>query len=381
MTGAHMKIFHVIHGIANASAGPTYAVGRLGEELNHLGDSASVITLGERPLDWSYDTDYWIDGSEIALRTGISFAMMAKVRHLSNGGVILHGHSVWRMTNLFPLLINSGTPSRIVISPRGTLSQWAMNYKKFIKLPFWNLRQRPALSRCHAFLATAENELQDIERAGIRGEGMLIPNGVDIPDVDMMRPRPKHILFLSRIHPVKGLDMLIKAWKSLAEEFPDWSLDIAGALDGEYATSVQKLVRTESVPRVNFLGEVHGDEKSRLFREASLFVLPSFTENFGIVVAEALAAGVPVITTTGTPWKGLLEAHGCGWTVNPEQHALSVPIRHALSRTEGELRAIGGAGRSWMERDYSWSGVAEQMHIAYDYLLHGGSRPGFVHSI
>jgi glycosyltransferase involved in cell wall biosynthesis len=176
---------------------------------------------------------------------------------------------------------------------------------------------------------------------------------------------------------VKGLEMLLSAWTAIAADFSDWELVIAGPLKGAYPESMQTLAREMRAPRVKFAGEVLGEAKRFLLSSAALFVLPSYSENFGMAVAEALAHGLPVITTTGTPWAAI-SSHNCGWYIAPDKTALRDTLREALNRPLPALHEMGRNGQAWMQRDYSWGRVAEMMQQSYVWLLTGGARPDYV---
>lgn len=372
-----MQITQIIQGVHNPSAGPSYSVAKLANQLYTFGEDASVLTLGEPPAKWPYDAPLKIHSGILERITGISPSMMAVIRKLSAKPGILHGHGIWRVANLFPLFTAHTGPARIVCSPRGMLSPWSMQYKNLMKQPFWRLLQKPALQRCHCFHVTAPVEYEDIRRVGLRGPVTIIPNGVDIPDIPTDNVRRKHVIFLSRIDPKKGLDLLLPAWTAIADNFSDWDLIIAGPLDGDYARSIQTLAKTLNAPRVQFAGQVLGDAKHQLLTEASLFVLPTYSENFGIAVAEALAHGIPAITTTETPWTDL-DTRNCGWCIPPQQKKLEHALSHAMSRPPDNLREMGENGRRWMQQSYAWDRIAEMMQHTYRWLLGNESRPDWV---
>lgn len=373
-----MRIVQIVGDVHNLSAGPTYSIARLAEELYRLGEDSSVLTLGRSPAEWPYQTPLGVHEGPIERTTGLSLAFVREVQALSRNPCILHGHSLWRLANnLYPLLLNRHAPARVVCSPRGTLSAWSMRYKALVKKPFWHLLQKPALHRCHCFHATSLEEYECIREVGLRGPVAVIPNGIDVPDSCNDRLRRKRIVFLSRIDPVKGIDMLLHAWASIQAEFTDWELVIAGPLKGAYPDSMQALAGELGAERVTFTGEVLGEAKRSLLQTASLFVLPSHSENFGIAVAEALAHGLPVITTTGTPWSGV-STHDCGWYVAPELNALRDALRSALTRPLAILHQMGINGHVWMQRDYSWAHIAGMMRNTYQWLLQGGQRPEWV---
>jgi len=369
-----MQISQIIQGIHNPSAGPTYSVARLADELCNKGEQASVLTMGSAPFNWSHHAPLNIHDGQLELKTGISISLIREIRKRSVSPGILHGHGIWRMANLFPLFLNKNTPARFICSPRGMLSPWSMQHKSLIKQPFWQLLQKPALQRMHCFHVTAPLEYDDIRRVGLTAPATIIPNGVDIPDLPKQNKKLKRIVFLSRIDPKKGLDILLPTWTSIADKFDDWELVIAGPLTGQYAKTIQAMAKKLQTPRVNFVGQVLGDEKRDLLSTASLFVLPTYSENFGIAVAEALAHGTPVITTTETPWTDVTNKD-CGWCITPDEQTLKETLTEALNLSLPALDKMGSNGRVWMQQDYAWSRIAEMMKATYDWLIHNSKKP------
>jgi glycosyltransferase involved in cell wall biosynthesis len=186
------------------------------------------------------------------------------------------------------------------------------------------------------------------------------------------------VLFLSRIHPVKGLPMLIDAWSQVD---PDgWRLVIAGPDEEGHRAEVESKVRERALADVvDFVGPVSNDEKWTLYRNSDLFVLPTYSENFGIVVAEALASGCPVLTTTGAPWQ-MLEEHGCGWWVEPTAEQVASALREAVERSNHDRSAMGKRGRELVKRRFSWSSIAERLVQTYRWVTSGkrGATPDWV---
>lgn len=372
-----MKIYQIIQGISNASAGPSYSVGAISQHLAARGNHVEIMTFGPRPTEWPFDTSLKIfDGG--CERIGLAgWKAIRWVRSIAQDSAILHGHSVWRTANLFPLLLDSRTPVKIVWSPRGTFSEWSWRYRAPLKRPFWHLLQRPALKSVSCFHATSPAEYEDVRRRGFVNPVAIIPNGVDIPHAADQQPRSKKVVFLGRIHPVKGIDLLLPAWGALTEKFPDWQLIVAGPLDSIYAQNIAREANSGRLLRVRFPGEVTGERKTALLRDAALVVLPSYSENFAMVIAEALAHGVPVITTTGTPWREVI-ARNCGWYIEPSTEALHQAMTAAMSLPLEQLESMGRRGREWMTADYGWPQLAARMAGVYEWLLRDGARPDCV---
>lgn len=374
-----MKIYQIIQGIDNPSAGTTYSVGCLSHNLALLKHDVTVMALGNRPPQWSYDSSLQVfDGMSVRMGLAPLEAIRRVRSSVQDGASVVHGHGMWRIANLFPLVINTNAPAKLVWSPRGMLTQWSMRYRAARKAVFWSLLQQPALRRVDGFHATAPSEVADIRRLGFQQPIALIPNAVDVPDNPSPCSRQKTVAFVSRIHEVKGLHLLIPVWTELADHFPDWELVIAGKIDSSYGRSMVRLARQLGSKRLKFVGEVLGSAKSTLLSTCRLFVLPSFSENFGIVVAEALAHATPVITTVETPWTTLPQ-QGCGWSIAPDSHNLKESLREALSLPDIRLEHMGMIGRKWIEQDFAWHPIATRFEEYYRWLNEGGQKPSFVH--
>lgn len=180
---------------------------------------------------------------------------------------------------------------------------------------------------------------------GFRQPVAIIPNGIDIPSpIEKTPGGMRTLLFLGRIHPVKGLDMLLPAWGSVQVCFPDWELRIIGPDNGGYLDKMRSLASKLGLMRVEFFGPLFGAEKWQAYAEADLFVLPTCSENFGMSVAEALASGMPAIVTRGAPWSGL-SGYGAGWWVEPSRDALVASLENAMALPADSLMAMGQCGR------------------------------------
>jgi glycosyltransferase involved in cell wall biosynthesis len=260
------------------------------------------------------------------------------------------------------------------------LSPWSMNHGRLKKILAWHAFQRYDLASATAFHATSQTEAQDIRALGFRQPIAVIPNGLRFPA--HISPRPSTdgecvMLFLSRIHPKKGLLNLLHAWKRASPD-ETWRLVIAGPDEGGHRAAVESAVQLLGLARqVRFAGEIGDDDKWSWYSSADVFVLPSFSENFGMVVPESLSAGTPVITTTGTPWSELEEV-GCGWQVNPTVEDLSAAIQHVTCMSRDDLAAMGRRGSTWAHGRFSWSDVGSKTVTFYRWLLDGGERPPFV---
>ena len=373
-----MKIIQVVPDIALEASGPSYSVRRLCESLKSLGEEVQLTTLDWAPMNPSPNYRMTFPLGFGPRRLGRSPAMKRWLYEHAISARIIHNHGLWMMPSIY-----AGNAARkckipMVVSPRGTLSNWAMRSGSISKRLFWPLIQRPVLERAQCFHATAVSECQDIRRMGFRQPIAMIPNGIDLPE---WKPKEtgtnRTLLFLGRINPVKGLDLLLPAWKAVQDRFPDWQLTIAGPDSSGYSSQVQTLAANLELKRVSFVGPLYGVEKTKAYRDANLFVLPSYSENFAVAVAEALAAGTPAIVSKGAPWQGL-ESHNAGWWVDIGTAPLVTCLEKALSSKRECLDAMGQRGRNWMESEYAWSSIGRQMAETYRWILGEGDRPAYI---
>ncbi len=374
---------HVVPSIANEASGPSYSVVRLCETLNMVGNEANLSVL--EPLPFGIERDF-IKSFPYGLgprRLGNSPYMKSWLRKQATSGAvaIMHNHSLWMLPNIYPAHAVRGTSCKLVVSPRGTMSDWAWCHSANIKRVFWFLLQKKALEDAAGFVATAQSEYADIRNRGFRQPVAVIPNGIDIPDskikVNAAEDGPRKLLFLSRIHPKKGIENLLRAWGVIEEHHLDWQLNIAGPDNGGYLCEMERLANNLSLKRCHFVGPLYGEKKINAYAGAELYILPTHSENFGMTVAEALASGTPAIVTKGAPWEGL-EKEKAGWWIDIGIEPLIEALDDALGRSQQELAAMGENGRNWMIRDYSWEKIARDMALFYSWLVEGGETPGFV---
>lgn len=384
MTAAHdtaghaeprLRIAHNVSALAQEASGPSYSVVRLCESLRAADHAVTLLTL-----DWEPGTVLppFARSFPLAMgprRLGRSPAMLDWLQTEARHGQLdlIHTHGLWMMTNVYPGWVARRSSVPLVISPRGTFTEYAFASGSRIKKMFWPLVQRPAIADAACFHATSEQEYDDIRRLGFRQPVAVIPNGIDLPAPgERKRGSRRELLFLARIHPNKGLDILLPAWASLEARFPEWDLRIVGTDAGYHGVSgyldaMRTLAGQLGLRRIRFDGALYGDDKVRAYREADLYVLPSYSENFGMTVAEALAQEVPVVVTRGAPWQGL-EPAGAGWWVDADEEALAQGLEQAMACGRGALDERGRRGREWMEREFDWRRIATDMGATYRWL-------------
>ena len=376
-----MKLVHVIPHMDEEAAGPTQSVVRLCEALAAQGEVVDMHTMAAKGAPKGVNLTVHDEWKPLG-RFGFSLELVRSLAAASGSCDILHNHSLWSFPNMAAGIAVGGKRARLVTSPRGTLAPAARARSRMKKRIFKPL-QWPALSRAQLLHATSEMEYADIREYGLRHPVVVIPNGIDIPDLsgdssaglmgDAGHGR-RRLLFLGRLHPIKGIELLLEAWQALQEAHPDWDLTIAGKGDETYVASLQALAARLKLKRVEFTGPVYGAAKTRLYVASHLFVLPTFTENFGMAIAEAQAHALPVITTRGAPWSDLA-SHRSGWWVERTHAEVVKALGEAMRLDPGALAQMGQHGRQWMISDFDWTSVAQQMAAAYRWVVDGGTPP------
>jgi glycosyltransferase involved in cell wall biosynthesis len=380
-----MHVIHTVPAISSESSGPSYSVVRLCESLITRGEKVTLAAMDLAPMSSPPSFLKTFPVGVGPRRLGRSPAMRRWLYEQvqSKSVDLLHNHGMWQMNGVYPGWAARKGNLSLVVSPRGAFSEWAMAHGSAMKKVFWPALQRPALEHAACFHATADSEYEDIRRLGFRQPVAIIPNGIDIPALDAKTHNDSRtLLFLGRIHPKKGLDLLLPAWQQVQHRFPEWRMVIAGDDYGFFGASgylneLQNLVQKLDLKRIEFVGELRGSEKTQAYHDAELFILPTYSENFGMTVAEALAAGTPAIVSKGAPWKGL-QANGAGWWIDIGVDSLTEALSVALGEPPSVLAQRGLRGREWMIRDFSWDTIGDQMDQTYRWLLNGGATPAWI---
>jgi glycosyltransferase involved in cell wall biosynthesis len=381
-----LDVVHVIAGLHPMSGGPSRTVVQLSDALASTESvtvtllSQSLVgepTIGSRHPD--VDRRLVESSSRLSLKLGVPVRRALRRCITECKPSLIHNHGLWLPVNHWAARAARRYNIPLLIHPRGMLETWALDHRGLKKRLALRLYQQRDLETAALLFATAEQEAENIRRLGLRQPIAVIPNGVKLAMPlskmsrrDGMSDGIRNALFLGRIHPIKGLLNLIDAWDRVRPA--DWRLRLAGPNEGGHLAEVMQRVRVLSLETsVEYVGEVEGDTKAALFATTDLFVLPSFSENFGVVVAEALAHGVPVITTRGTPWEGLLH-HGCGWWVEPTADSLVEALQEAINMDQASLLAMGEKGREYI-REFEWTHIAQQTTDVYRWVLGQGPMP------
>ena len=259
---------------------------------------------------------------------------------------------------------NSSHKPKIFLTPHGMLEPWIIsrNYW-FKKVPAILLYQKWAVRDANVIVSTAEEERTHILQLGWNRNVEMLPNGIDTSAIEVKShwKDARDLLFMSRLHPKKGLEMLIEAMSGVEH----LRLKIAGEGEIAYVRSLMNMVNDLGLGgKIEFVGPVYGVEKWQMVRDADVVVLPSYSENFGLIVAEALASGTPVMTTTGTPWQAI-EANDCGWWIEPNVEAIKRTLKAIQLTSSDDLRMKGQRGRTLIEEYFDVEKLAHSLYEIY----------------
>ena len=419
-----MRILHVITDISRASGGPSRSVQGLVVALNAAGVDAWLLTLRRGEMPWVDGVGNFVNGEPFE-------DVVARVKP-----DIVHLHGLWSCDIHRCAVICRRWRIPYVIAPRGMLEPWSLRQKWLKKrIARWLYQDRDL--KCAAALhATAESEAEQFKKLGLRNPVIVSPNGVNVPKVPSVvnrqslvasGTRQRRVLFVSRMHPKKGVLELVEAWNKLVVSrqslaVSGWCCELVYTVNDEFELEYETKVKARILelgmsyqdtdgtihssstpipsstptpsPDFLFTGALDDEKKWEAYARADLFVLPTYSENFGIVVAEALWAGLPVITTKGTPWSELegpkplntsncqhlklsnfqtFKPYGCGWWIDIGAEPLADALRDATSLNVATRREMGARGHKLVEDKYTWDAAVKAMVRGYEDVLNGKS--------
>lgn len=370
-----LPIAHVVRDLELASGGPSRSIPQLIEALDELPQDPAwlqYLVFGDRGkpnAELSHMTRARIHGIKAANASIQVLAQAIQQIHVQDPLRLIHVHGLWSPTLHSVIMRARQLRIPYIVSPRGMLSEWCFNHKRLKKRIGWWLYQRSDLQRAAAVHVTSEAEKEDVRRLGVRSDIVVVPNGTNlrISQRSITERSIRTALCITRLHPVKGLDMLIEAWATLRPHC--WRLIIAGpSEEGMRERLIAQIAKLDLTQQIELRAEVDEPTKTELFMQADLFVLPSQSENFGMSIAESLAIGVPVVTTTGTPWADV-STYKCGWIVPPRTADLTKALQSALAASTEVLFEMGQCGRQLILDKFTWPAVAHRMRAVYQSII------------
>lgn len=373
-----MKILHFITSIDKKGGGPSRSVPLLAKGQAALGHHVTLLTVRSEHMNIGL-----LEGSAVTLKILDPNYTKNELREfvLSEKFDLIQLQSIWDLRYHYVAKLARANHIPYVFTPRGMLEKWSLQQKTFKKKLALALYQKKDLNKAACVHTTAEMEAQNIQALNIKAPCAIIPNGIECekyPCRPIDKDVKKQVLFLSRIHIKKGLELLIEAWERLAKDFPEWRLKIVGNGTPEYINHLNQLINHKQLyDTISISNPVFGNEKIELYQESSLFILPSYSENFGMVVAEAMSCGVPVITTENTPWQ-LLNTTNTGWCISLSVSSIENTLRQAFSLSPDTLSGMGQRASELIKAQFDYNKIADNTIALYRWIIEGGEKPEFV---
>jgi poly(glycerol-phosphate) alpha-glucosyltransferase len=410
------------------SAGGIFEIVRCLAHALHIRECIEVEALGLVNENWAEDARLWppVKAECFPSAGPKQFGFSSALRDAVLGGRqdIVHLQALWLYTSIVADAWRRKVRRPLVVTPNGMLEPWALRNSRWRKRLAGLIYERRMLRGAAVLHANTAKELQDFRRFGLTNPVAVIPNGVTMPErTARLDESPRRFVFLGRLHPKKGVRELINAWSQLAAaERGNWRLTIAGWDDGGHEAELRKQAAeldlisdgvagvesaspqlgrdaagggadadpshplTGSRPSrefgggIEFVGPQFGADKEELLASASAFVLPSFSEGLPMAVLEAWSYGLPVVMTEHC---NLPEgfAAGAAIRVAPDAASIVTGLRQLLAMETTELRTMGARGRTLVEREFTWTKIAEQMADVYRWALGGGPPPACVETV
>ena len=388
-----MKVLHVIPSVAPVRGGPSQAILAMTHTLRDQGVEAEIVTTNDNGPDLLDVTlSQCILYEEVPVRFFPRFSPnLGSVREFAFSGALttwlwrhiadydlLHVHAIFSYPSTVAMAIARHQHSPYLCRPIGQLCHWSLQQAQRKKQLYLDLIERRNLQRCQSLHFTTHQEQQEAESLHLSTPNFVVPLGLAPPAVlpearQQLRRRLQLpfdepiILFLSRLHPKKGLELLISALEQIQSH--RFTFVIAGTGDPTYEAEVdQRLESAGLQDRTQRLGFVQGDFKDLLLQGSDLFVLTSYSENFGIAVLEAWAAGLPVLITPGVALALEVQQHQLGWVSEANIDSIATALQRFFA-DPNDARSMGGRARQRVLQQYTWERVTQQLRQQYQQIL------------
>jgi glycosyltransferase involved in cell wall biosynthesis len=389
-----LRVLQIVPSISLVYGGPSQMVMGLSAALAQAGVEVTVLTTdsngdaGQPPLDVPLNQPVQQNGYQILYfrcspfrRYKFSLDLLRWLYGHAGEFDLAHIHALFSPVSTAAATVARQKKLPYLLRPLGTLDPADLQKKKRLKQIYAGLLERPNLGGAAAIHFTSVQEAKVSERFGTLTKDVVIPLGVQLPSpmpgqglaraqLGIPESRPL-VLFMSRIDPKKGLNLLIPALEALLAEGLDFHFVLAGTnpQDPGYENKILEQVQASALgDRTTITGFVSGDFKASLLQDADLFVLPSYYENFGIAVAEAMAAGTPVVISDRVYiWEDVRDA-AAGWVAPCEVEALTFALRSPLMEA-AERHRRGLNAQAYAQKHYTWSAIAQQTIQVYQQIL------------
>jgi glycosyltransferase involved in cell wall biosynthesis len=366
-----MHLCHIVPSLESRQGGTSVSVPQLAAALARLENKVELFTTGPGRGEAHSEGNPRIETFHRDWPQRVCPSAGLRRRLEQCDAAIIHHHSLWLRTLHYAHHRAHASGAKLVVSPRGMMNRWAWQHRFWRKQIARALIHPGALGAVAGWHATSEEEATEIKALGFRQPVCVAPNGVNTPAVADRAKELEHwrtkcpaigtrpvALFYSRFHQKKRVLELIDLWLERAPR--DWLLLLVGiAQDYTPETLEQYVQRASGAGRVQVFS---GEDQPPPYAVASLFLLPSHSENFGLVIAEAMAHGVPALVTDGTPWLEI-NRDGRGWCVPWD--AYGDALQSATAESREQLQARGARARDWVLAEFSWENSARRLAEFY----------------
>lgn len=392
-----MKLLHVIPSLAKVKGGPTQILLEVVRALRDKGCDTEIVTTNDNgaevldvPLFQRVEYErvpvWFLPRTFLPMKEFIfSTALTGWLQEQLPNYDLVHTHYLFSYAPTCAALLARQQKIPYIVTPYGMLTPWALQHQR-LKKQAYSIIERHNLNQAVAIHCATELESQDVRNYQVKTPTFVVPYGVHLPAYQFQakqRLRQLYnipletpiVLFLSRLHPKKRPDLLLEALSKLATLNTDFHLILAGSGDCDYLTYLTNLVSSLGLAKQTTIpGFVTGVDKNLLIQGSDLFVLPSFSENFGIAVAEAMAAGLPVIVTPGVQIAPDIAQANAGLVIQGELDALVMAIQDLLTSPNRRME-LGENGKRLVNQRYSWNAIAGNLDTVYTAILQGKRLP------
>lgn len=379
-----MKVAQIIPSLSQNSGGPSRSVYELTRGLRSIGVDSVILTNNYCKIP-NITSEEWI--YTIEREKYLPFGFSPKFGELlkSDNSELYHIHSIYSYSTTLAAKYARKKCLPYIIAPRGSLYETSINSSSVIsKYLFNKYILFPDLQNADVIHATCVEEMNQIRNLGITSPIAIIPNSILLPDKmpSISSPSKFRLCYLGRINEIKNLDGLLRAWhlSGLANNREAELVIIGDArLDKEkkYLIELHHLEKGLNIENIVWKGNMFNKDKDIILNSCSYLILPSFSENFGMVVIESLVQGVPVVASKGTPWSSLVD-HECGWWINNNIEEMANQIKKLQQTTLDERYNMGLKGQEYVRNNFSTDTVSLKLKILYDWILKKGIKPDFV---
>ncbi|MBW4670268.1 MAG: glycosyltransferase [Cyanomargarita calcarea GSE-NOS-MK-12-04C] len=388
-----MKVLHVIASIAPVRGGPSQAVLEMVKAQRDCGIDASIATTNDngpnlldvtllKPTEYQQVPVWFFPRFSPSLHPvrefAFSFKFTAWLWQEIHQYDLLHVHAIFSYPSTVAMAIARRKKVPYIAQPHGLLCEWSLQQSTGRKELFFKLFEQANLNHSKYIQFTTQQEQKETSRLNLSCPNLVIPLGLSIsPTINNARQRLREylevpadepiILFLSRFHHKKGLDYLIPALGKLSDK--RFTFVLAGSGSPDYEAEVESLLVTHGIrQRTHLVGFVKGENKDLLLQGADLFALTSHSENFGVSVLEALAAGIPALLTPGVALAKMVEQQDVGYVTQLNVDAIASKLRQVLENPQ-QAKNMGDRARQLLNEKYTWTQIASQMQQVYQDIL------------